>query len=274
VRLTPFLLLGLMACAGPTDDETDENTSDTGSTDTEDTDVAPECNFDSVDGAGSEGVELSGVVRNEAGEPLANAEIGLCKSVCRTLCTAEDGSFSYTFVPDDTYSFHVAPPHEGEALTELVWPLTFEGTAIVQDVVLPPLPELTALPASAEEVEVATGLFVTVGQGDLTILFEDDPTDIGAVAIGSPQFPLPSGSFIAGWYLEPYNAVAETPLPFSIATPSGVATGGTVRAYMASYDDFQWLDLGTFTDNAGRLEADSAAGEIPVIGTLVLVSEL
>ena len=60
----------------------------------------------------------------------------------------------------------------------------------------------------------------------------------------------------------------------ALATPTAVGTGGTVRAYMASYDDFQWLDRGTFTDNAGRLEADSVDGEIPVIGTLVLISEL
>lgn len=274
MRLPSLLLFALTACSGTATDDTGTSTDDTGNADTGETDVPYECSFDSADTSGSEGSPLSGVIRNEAGDPLVDAEIGLCKSVCRTLCTDENGAFRYDFVPDDTYSFHVRPPHDGEPLTEVVWPLTFSGTEIVQDVVLPDLPTLTPLSATAEEVEVATGLFVTVGQGDLTILFEPDPTDIGAAAFDTPQFPLPSGTFVAGWYLEPYNAVAETPLPLSFAKPDAVAAGTSVRAYMSSYDDFQWLDLGTFTESNGRLEADSAAGTIPVIGTLILVSEL
>ena len=274
MRSTAILLLALTACTSGTDPDTDDTVEDSGSEDTGTEDSGEhECSFPTEDTSGADGVQLSGVIRDASGNPLADAEIGLCKQICRSLCTDENGGFSYTYVPDDTYSFHVRPPH-GEELTEIVWPLTFAGTAVVQDVSLPVLPTMTDLPGTAAEVEVATGLHITVGQGDLKIIFEADPTEIGAVAIDTPQFPVPSGAFVAGWFVEPYNAKSEAGLPVRFATPSTVTAGSTLRAYMSSYDDFQWVDLGTFTESGGYLTADDAnAGALPVLATLILVDE-
>ncbi|TNE86369.1 MAG: carboxypeptidase regulatory-like domain-containing protein [Deltaproteobacteria bacterium] len=276
MRLSALMLFALTACSDGSTDDTDV-TEDSGTTEdsgSEDTGTAPTCNFGSEDPNGTDGVQLSGVIRDASGNPLEDAEIGLCKSVCRSLCTDANGAFSYTFVPDDTYSFHVAPPHGADDLVELVWPLTFSGTATTQDVTLPALPAMTTLPSTPTEVEVATGLFVTVGQGDLGVIFEPDPTDIGAAAMTSAQFPLPAGTFVAGWYMEPYDARADAGLPLRFATPNGVTAGTTLHAYMSSYDDFGWLDLGTFTESGGFLTADNTtAGKITVLGTLVLVDE-
>ena len=267
-----LLALGCGDGSSTTDDTTDTGSADTGSTDTGE---PPACNAESSSGDTALGNTLAGVIRDADGTPLAEAEIGLCKQLCRTLCTDENGAFSYGEIADDTYSFHVRPPHGLEdELVEVVWPLSFAGeTDVTQDVTLIAAPSFTDLPATAEEVEVAPGLRITVGQGDLAILFEDDPTNIGATPIETFEFGAPSGSFVAGWYVMPYEAKSESGLPVRFANDFGAAAGSTLRAWTSSYEDYSWVDLGTFTEPNGFFEADSAAGTLPVLATLVLVDE-
>lgn len=270
-----WLFIFALACTGPGDsDSGDTATEDSGSEDTGT--PPPTCDLPSVSEGGGTGASISGIITGPDGNPLHKAEIGLCKQVCRTVCTDTDGSFLYNGTAADTFSFHVRQPHEvTEELQETVWPITTDGTTdIVQNHQLLDAPTMIAIPSTAAEVEPATGLFITVGQGDLEIIFQDDPTEIGASALTTPNFPLPAGTFVGGWFLEPYNSKSEAGLPVRFQNSFGVATSGQVHVWASSYDDFAWLDLGTFTESGGFLVADNATvGKIPVVATLVLMDE-
>ena len=272
-----LLSLALFGCTGSTGtDDSGATTDDSGTTD--DTGSTFTCPFESTDPGTGSGDTLTGTITDASGTALANAEIGLCKSICRSLCTDDNGQFSYGAIPADTYSFHVAPPHDAEGLVEVTWPITFDGSgaSLTEDVTLIERGTAVALPSTAAELELATGLFVTLAQGDLTILFEDDPTEASAVEVTSDiEFPLPSdtGSLVAAWYLHPYEADAEDGAPLRIEDRWSYAEGDQVHVWGSSYDDFAWLDLGTFTRTNGSFVADSAAGELTVFATLVVMEE-
>ena len=103
----------------------------------------------------------------------------------------------------------------------------------------------------------------------------DPPTSDWNPAIGTPFFPLPStGTYVGGWFIEPYDAKAENGLPVRFTNSFGLSAGAQVHVYGSSYDDFAWLDLGTFTESGGFLVADNATtGKLTVLATLVIMDE-
>ncbi|MCO4746723.1 MAG: carboxypeptidase regulatory-like domain-containing protein [Proteobacteria bacterium] len=271
-----WLLLFALACTGTTEDDpidSSDSSTDSGSTDTG---IEPSCDLDShsVGDSAATGT-LSGVITDASGAPLEDAEIGLCRAVCRSVCTDATGAFSYDGIGVDTFSFHVRPPHDQHDLFDIVFPLDVAANdTLTQNVQLVTAPTAVALPGTAAELEVATGLHITVGQGDLSILFEDDPTDIGAVPFTTAFFPTPANeTFLGGWLMTPYDAEADPGLPIRFTNTFGVATGASVIVRTSSYGDFVWQDMGTFTESNGFLVADNATtGRLPRLATLIITA--
>ncbi len=249
-------LFGWMAgCTGSVD------TTDTGDTGDTEEDLGP---------AG----QLHGTVRDAEGDPVEGAQVNLCLAICSTAQTDAQGAYAFDPLVVGAYSFHVVPP-QGSGLAEplIPWPIE-EDTNPTLDVVLPPLEAEVALPTGARaEIEAAPGLFLTLQQGDLKVVFADPPTAVaGARVAEADRLPMDvGGEVLAVWYLSPYEASAEEVggMPFRIANDLGLSEGQTAQLWRASYWDFAFVSVGLLEAQGDFLVNDAL--RLPELTTLVLV---
>jgi hypothetical protein len=133
------------------------------------------------------------------------------------------------------------------------------------------VPEIAwqSMPTSSTEVEMASGVFVTLAQGELEYPFGADESRTGGVAVDQANWPPLEleGTPTSVHYLAPYDAKSDG-LSFRIsADAAGVADGDTVQIVAADYLEYDWHDMGTFTVTDGWITGDN----LTVLSTLVVV---
>jgi hypothetical protein len=124
-------------------------------------------------------------------------------------------------------------------------------------------------------VEVAPGIRVTVGQGELEppSPFDPAPTEITGAAVPQALW-VPtdgiSGTVLGQWFLGPFDTPASAGLPIAFDDAWTLGDGATLRVYVGSYEASAWLDAGTVTSAGGVLSGDA---ELPLLSTVLLVQE-
>lgn len=279
MRWMTGLLALMVACDGSTDTDATDATDATDTTDTGDYTVpTDDPTTDGVDRSAA----LGGRIVDADGNPIEGVRIRFCLStVCRNGSSNAAGEIldsldnvGFDDVEVDQHAFEVRPPLEDEGTIAVGYvPLVFE-TDQTRDVTitLPTLDPATPIPGASTQVEIGSGLFVTLGPSDLTPpLFEDEATQVAGVQVGADDFPpvdFDGGTVIAMWYLDPFDHVAEAGLPVSFTNSWGLAEGATYEVWQGSYKEQAWLERGTVTVNGGTLSGDATLG---LLSTTVLV---
>jgi hypothetical protein len=267
-RMWSFLLL---ACTG-TDAESGKP-DDSGSvtdTDTADTDTTDDSGTTDTRTA-----SLTGSVVGPDGSPLEGAAVNVCRMVCYRQNTDAAGAYVYDALEAWTASFYVIPA-VGSGLATAMAPITWaEDEDKVIDVQMLELDDTHPIPATAAEVEVTDGLWLTLGMDTLTPPFGIDLVDTAAVRVPvEDRLPLEvPGEVLDVWYLHPWESESEEGVPLRIANTWSLTPGETVRAWVSSLPlDYSWLDAGTLTvsEDGTMLEGDA---ELPVLTSLVLTRE-
>ncbi len=270
MRTMVGILLVAGGCSGEgsednTKDATDTPTIETGTPiDTDDTQTT------TLDLSAS----LAGSLVDPAGAPVAAAQILFCRGVlCRTGDTDASGTFSFDEVEVAWHSLEIRPPNSDQAY--VFAPVRFDtDQARAIDLIMPDIDPATPLQATATEIEMGAGLFVTVGSADLEPpLLVDPATEVAGVLL-DPAWWVPTddvaGTVLAQWSVKPFDHVAPNGLPIRIENTFGLADGTTTRVWVGSYADSAWLDAGTLTAAGGWLEGDA---RLPLTSTVLLVQE-
>lgn len=222
---------------------------------------------------------LNGEVFDCAGAPIADVEIRFCDVINCRYHTTEAGDSTFLF--EETLIGWNSLEAVGPAgiATGFV-PLLF-GDNETRDVsmTLCPLDPATPITGTPTEMELGSGLFVTLSDSAIEPpLFVDPATEAAGVMV-DPTNWVPTdeitGTVAAQWFVSPFNhhaTGADLPVRFDGAN-IGLA-GATYRAWVGSYDDFAWIDAGTFSDGDadGWYTADGSNG-LPLLGTVMLVEE-
>lgn len=265
----------ILACAGGADTEpASSDSADTGLTDDTTTEDSGE-----TEDTGTTGVlltaSLTGTVVGPDGAPLVDVAVNICRLVCLRVSPDDAGRYSYPELEAWTASFYVIPDVESGLATAMA-PITWaDGEDKVIDVRMVVLDDPLPIPASAEEVEVTEGLWLTLGMDTLEPPFGVDLEDVAAVRVPeADRLPIElDGEVLDVWYIHPWEAESEEGAPVRVANAWGLAPGESVRAWASSLPlEYSWLDAGTLTvtEDGGMLEGDAA---LPVLTTLVLTRE-
>lgn len=264
--LTPLAFLALVACGGDSDDDTSGGTlTDTGSTTT----GSGSATGTTVGGTAA----ITGTVSDSSGAPLANVGIRFCRGlVCKFGETDAAGAYGFEEIPADWHSLEMVPTDDAFA-TSLI-PVTFsEYETRTVNVVLPQSDAAVPLGAPAE-VELGTGLLITVGDGDLEPpAFVDPATEASGVLLTPDQY-VPTdgltGTSVAQWYLAPFDHKSADGQPIRIDGAALGLTGSSYTAWVGDYKTSAWIEIGTFTDGDGD-QIFTTDGTLGVFSTIVLL---
>jgi hypothetical protein len=254
----------------PDDDDqpadTDATPTDTGTLDT-DTDTTP---------VETEPQALHATLKDENGTPLVGWNVKFCNSIgCRYATSDVSGVFGYDNVALASYSLEPVAP-EGAGYATMNLPMTFDENEVkTLDLVALKLEDTTLIPPSPTEIELGTGLWVTIGAGDLEPPDAFHPAASTAGGVRVPEADWPpiddvTGTVLAVWYTHPFDYDAEMGLPVRISETLGLGEGEQVRLLIGSYSDFAWLDAGTLTVTGGELVGTT---ELPLLSTILAVQE-
>ncbi|TVQ94986.1 MAG: hypothetical protein EA397_00605 [Deltaproteobacteria bacterium] len=189
-----------------------------------------------------EGVEMTGYISDSDGNPVA-ARVNMCMDVCFTVnSSSSDGAFHFfPPLPRDDYWFYVVPFGEHPELSATSVPLSLvdhDPDTLARDAVLPSVHGWVDAPQVAEELELAPGLFLEVGQDNVEHEFGYDKVTAARVEIDDlPDVPFPDGEPVAAWYLQPLEAraVQGRAIPFRILPDWEPDSGDTFRVYAGKY---------------------------------------
>src|SRR5690606_20930327 len=145
----------------------------------------------------------------------------------------------------------------------------------VIDVTIPALDAAHELPATAAELELGQGLFVTVGKDDLEPpLFVDPATHAAGVRVEQATWPpldeIDSEKVVAVWYTVPFDhhAKSDAGLPLRVQDQWSLDEGAELSVWVGSYGESAWLPAGSLTVGAdGWLTGEAA---LPHLSTVVL----
>ncbi|MCB9682755.1 MAG: hypothetical protein H6733_14915 [Alphaproteobacteria bacterium] len=277
----------LAACAGSTTDkvtDTDTDTdvdTDTGVVDTDATcELAPDpslpdCSADVPSG----GAGLTGALVDVDGNPL-NTDAALRVQYCRgDTCLIPDCTFSNTYAFGNldagpgSFDIVLLPSCDGERFATPFAPLDVEtGVTRTVDVTVPRLGPATAIPATATEIEVVDGLYLTVGEGSLERPSPLEPaaTEIAGVDATDVAVPIEgiTGTVLAVYYLAPfdYDSSAGVPVRLDNAWTLADSEG---ELWIGDYTTSSWEKVGDLTID-GDDKLTTATG-LPRMSTLVVV---
>jgi hypothetical protein len=264
-----WMMALLVGCSGSSDKDTRATgTGDTGAPDdtgTTDTDT------DTVPGE-DRSASLSGTILSPGG-PLADVDLRLCRGTnCRNEVTDAGGAYTYADVAVDWYSFEVVRP-EGTAYATAFAPLEFRsGEARTLDVVLLAHDAPSPLGPTATEHETGDGLYLTLGEPDLTPpLLAPRATEVSGVFVPEGQ-RVPTdgvtGTVLGMWYVDPFDHTATgADIPVRIEDRWALADGTELEVYVGDYLSSAWLSAGTATASGGQL----TGAALPVLSTVILV---
>ena len=262
-----WLVLFLVGC--PTDDSTPvEADADTDADTDADADADTDADSDTDPG---EFTNVSGVVTDGSGAPLADAQIRFCRlELCLNGNTDSAGSFSFDNVQAFPHSFEVIGP-AGAGLATGFTVVTLEAdTPKNLDMALLPLGAASPLGGSPTWHEIGDGLQVELATGDLiTPPFLPDATEVAGVRVPSTAYPTIDGleNVIALWYVSPFDYEGPAAgIPATIDNDFGLPEGGTYEVYVGDYATSSWLPAGTVTNTGGVLSGAS----LPLMSAVAL----
>lgn len=247
----------------PADDSAVEGDADTDAdTDTDtDTDAVP------LDAS------LQGTITTLGGAPMSNVRVQMCRELCRTAMTDASGAYEFPALEGFTHSFEVVILEDGWP-TPMV-PLTLVAeTPHTLDALVPEYTDEVAMPASPAEVTVGA-LTLTVGLDELSLPFGADDSAVRAVQVPEAAWLPVEGAaeVVAMWYIGPFDAHADSPMPFQLTNELGLSPGDTVQAWAADYVAAEWVSAGEMTvSEDGALLVNDGTG-LPILSTLALVRE-
>lgn len=260
----------LIACSGGDTSIDSNDTAETGDTEETDTDDTGDTGT-AVPLTGA----MSGTVVGPDGQPLFEAAVNICRVVCFRVLTDANGGYSYSELEAWTASFYVIPDASSGLATAMA-PLSWaDGENKVLDIQMLERGPSQPIPAVATELELADGLWVTLGMDTLVPAFGYDLVDTSAVRVAeADRLPIELDDEVLDvWYVHPWESEAEAGAALRVANTYGLAPGESVRAWVASLPtEYSWLDAGTLTvsGDGTMLEGEAA---LPVLTTLVLTRE-
>ncbi len=271
MRILTLALIPLVGCLpGKAGDDTAVDTSDT---EVQDDDTGP------VDTGEPLGGFLEGTATTEDGAPLVGARVSLCATVCRTSDTDAAGGYRFEGIEGLSYALDVIPAEEGLATVLVILTTTHEEERSL-DFLVPALSTAQDIPQNATELELTSGMFVSLGFDVLDMGFSSATTTAGVqVAEASWPYVEVEGAVKAVWYLSPFDvesvedaAGEHVPLDFRIANSWGWDAGVTYEAWEASYIGLAWNRVGTVEVSADASELTLTEGDgLTVLSTLILV---
>jgi hypothetical protein len=242
----------------PIDTDTDTDTD----TSVVDTDVSDPCEM--LEGV--EGYRFEGRVEYEDGTPAKdNVRVQMCSSSCFAAKWGDDGGFCFRrgALSPGVYSFDTVPT-TGEANTYAT-PLSFVEIKEDDDIIQ--LADAVIIPTFTNSQEASMGDFDA--GGGLTLNVDDSSfteETVHSVVMDPASAGLPLEGFsdrtiIGMWYFGPFNEVTgDNPWSFTVANLQ-LNVGDQIQIYNASYDDHDWIDVGTATvDEDGLLVSDENSG--------------
>lgn len=184
---------------------------------------------------GKTGPEIRGVLRDERGEALGNAEVLACQAtICQFGVTDDGGRFTFTVEPPaevaiKTREDMAAAPPRGSAL----YPVRIDGPAGVdlEDVHVPHLPSgapLAGPEADPQTLDAGDGLEVTLRRADL-VAEGHALTSVAARRIPEDRAPrladLEGENVVALFALHPFGVTSRSPIGIVARTnlPAGTA---------------------------------------------------
>lgn len=177
---------------------------------------------------------VTGVLKNEAGRPLAHAKVLACMTkVCLTGETGEDGRFSFSIdspaeIVIKTEEDLASSPRRGAAMMPVR--LADRRLVDVGGVVVPNLlPERPFAPGAPDpqNVELGDGLRLTLSRKALTPRPGDAILDLAARRLPGPYPPLGPERIIAVYALHPF--AAKSAAPIAVRVLSTLPAGTPVR---------------------------------------------
>lgn len=230
-----FLMTLFAACNGDSDTDTDLDT---------DTEVDTEADTE------LQGTVMSGVVTDEDGNGVEGVRVNLCRQVCTTATTDATGAYTMPALLAQRYALHI----------ETVGDITLSDPHVPYDLIDAETVQLDAVVSPATAIALddsrrwrhsGNGLLLDIMQGDLELLFEDDPTEFSAVrAEGDARLPIDlEGEVVAMWYLDPWDATAAEALTDGIPVyiEDDWRDAGSYSLYQANYDEAEWEHIADLT---------------------------
>lgn len=265
MRWMALALLPLAACTDTNDDAPPTPTGDSGTDGPVNPNPLP---MEDTSAA------LTARVVDADGDPVEGAAIRFCRGPeCRFADSDADGRFGFADVVVDWHSLEVVPPQGTPGLATAFAPIVFgtEETRSV-DLVMPSLDSPIPLPTTAEAIQVAEGLTITVGLGNLKPpLFVDPATEVAGVRLTPDQWvPVDEeqGTVVAQWFLSPFDHKAEVDIPMAFTNNYDLPDYTELKVIVGDYTTSDWLEAGTMTVDGGALVGTV---NLPVVSTVVLV---
>lgn len=242
---------------------------DSGDSDTE-LGTDPDTDTDTEEGTEAPGTQLRGTVTNEDGVGIEGVRVNLCRQVCTTTETEADGSYLMPGLLPQRYSLHIETQGDLSVADPAVPYDLGDGEFADLDIVVPATTPV-AIPSTSASVEYGEDLFLTLAVGDLTLLFEDDPTEISAARVATDtSLPVDlTGEIQAIWYMDPWDSESESAIPVEIRDTFGGVAGDQFQLWQMNYDDYDWEDRGTLTTDGTLL---TGTASVVRLDTLVLIS--
>lgn len=262
MRIWSILLVsGLVACTSGTPGDTSEP-DDTG----ENPDTGEE---------GDLSARLEGTVRGPDGNLLPGADIRFCRGLeCRYGTTDAQGAFAFDKALVAWHSLEIVPPADSGLATWFA-PIELKTDQHRDlDLTIPALDAAHALSASPTELELGSGLLVTVGESDLEPpLFVPRATHAAGVQVDPAHWPpvdREASEIVAVWFTVPFDHQAASGLPVRIENQWELEEGTSLEVWVGSYGESVWLDAGTLqVGDDGYLTGEAA---LPLLSTVVLVA--
>ncbi|WP_437578692.1 hypothetical protein [Sorangium sp. So ce887] len=199
-------------------------------------------------GGAPAGPGVTGVLVDEAGQPIVGAPVLLCNTaVCYSDRSKEGGRFTFLCDAEPPVDFVVksiedagTTPRRGVAM----FPLRFRDTATVDagSLFVPALPAGAVLGSDSSDpqtLEVGDGLRLTVSRADLAAPLGASPHDIAARRIPPERVPplpdLGGEEIVAVYALYPFATTSGAPI--GVQAPSDLTPGTRVSfRSMSEYD--------------------------------------
>jgi hypothetical protein len=185
--------------------------------------------------------------------------------------TQPDGTYAFANVDAADSSFEPIPVDS--SLATPFTPLTFAPLENrVLNMVVPALSHEYDLTTTDQEVELGTGLFVTVNSDNIDPpLFTDPAESVAGVRVDAAHFPPMDwdAELLAVWYTAPFDHHSPNGLPYRITGDSdmGLVDGDVVEVWIGSYSSSSWnlVESMIFADGI------ATQATLPMFSTLALV---